>query len=115
MKYAKYIDDMDKIIKDHPIMKYIQITLDIEDEYGDCEFIYNRESVKGTIKVKQNDVIKLNYSLTDPDYSIDKREGVISVIDGVLHKNNMTISIKVTDEMDGKTISRKDYISISKK
>ena len=115
MKYSDYVKNQDDIINSHEILKYVSIRLNTDDKYGECEFTYNKESVSGVVLVKQEDEIKLKYTLTDPEYQITRGEGISSIIDNIFNKNQVTVSIKVTKEMDGKSINREEYITISKK
>lgn len=113
MKYSDYIENQDEIINSHPILRYIRITLNSVDEYGECEFEYNNQNVSGTISVKQNDKIVLKYSLTSEKYSIEKPTGIINQIVSMFKKNSASIAITVTEDMDNTTINRNDYIKIS--
>ena len=65
--------------------------------------VIGKEKISGTLEnLKENDVIKMNYSLTDENYKYSQFN----------LRDTKTKNIKITEEMNNTTISRKDYIQI---
>lgn len=114
MKYSKWEKDWEKIVKNHPVKKLWHVTLDASDDYGDCVYKLDGEEVSGTIEVYEGQELILEYTLTHSDYEIDREKGIGNFVDGLIHKNKGKKSIKVSEELDGKTIRRSDYITIDK-
>ena len=69
-------------------------------------YFIGKEKISGTLEnLKENDVIKMNYSLTDENYKYSQFN----------LRDTKTKNIKITEEMNNTTINRKDYIQIEKK
>ena len=108
MNFAKYQSSAQDIINNHPIEKYFRITLDEDDEYGTCKYIIGKNAVAGTILVKKGQDITLEYKITTEGYKID---GVSGFLGSAIGKNDQEITekIKVTVDMDKKTLNRKTF------
>ncbi len=113
-KYIDFNKNVDSIINDHAIEKYVVLMLDENDDHGECEYRYNNKPVNNRISLKNGEQIELKYTLTDPDYHIVRQEGISSLITDFFSKNSETVKITVNARMDGKTIKRSDYIAIEK-
>lgn len=114
MKYEKWQSDHAKIMEKHPIQKLWTITLDANDSYGDCVYKLDGKTVFGTVKVKAEQKLTLEYTLTDSNYRF-ARSGIGGFISGVFSQNQESVAIELSEDMDGKTIRRSDYIQIEKK
>lgn len=112
--------DFEDIVAEHSIQKNIQITFDNSDEYGDCVFKVDKEEVSGEKLLREGQEITLEYTLTDSDYQIVResegfRAGIKSWREETFSKNKTTITIPVTEELDGETLTRNQYITVDKK
>ena len=106
MKFSTFKKKTEDIISKHKIKKYITVTLNEDDDHGVCSYFIGKEKISGTLEnLKENDVIKMNYSLTDENYKYSQFN----------LRDTKTKNIKITEEMNNITISRKDYIQIEKK
>lgn len=101
MKYKEYVADIDKIIKEHPVKKFIYVTLDDSDNYGTCTYTVNGKAVSGTAKLHEGEKVKLEYTLTDDRYQIDRK--------GIGSKSKKTDTIEISEDLDGKTITRENF------
>lgn len=114
MKYEKWRSDHVKIMEKHPIQKLLTITLDTNDSYGDCVYRLDGAVVSGAVKVKAEQKLTLEYTLTDSNYRFS-RSGIGGFISGVFSQNQESTAIELSEDMDGKSIRRSDYIQIEKK
>ena len=108
MKYKEYFSNIDKIIEEHPVKKLINVTLDDSDDNGTCVYTIDGEVVSGTISLREGQKIKLEYTLTDSNYQIDS-----GLFGSKAHKS---ATLEISEDSDGKTLSREDFnIHIKKK
>lgn len=116
MKYSKYVEQIDSIIDEHPVKKLCHITLETSDSYGTCVYKLDGKAVEGDIELRPEQTLKLEYTLTDSDYEIVRNSGSVrAAIEDVFSKNKLTVAIDITEDMDGGTIRRDQYIQIKKK
>ena len=101
MKFSKYQAEIQKIIDEHPVEKYIHITLDADDAYGTRTYTLDGQTVSGTIRVKSGQKLTLTYEITASGY----------VIDGAnfLEKHKKSASTTLDASWDGKTINRGSF------
>lgn len=111
IKYSDYKKKIDKIISDHKCLKYTQVFFDFTDEHGDVLFDVDGNPVNNeSLLLRKNQIISLNYSITDKDYVI-KRTSINLLSD----KYSERIKIKVSDLKNGSVISREQYIDVEKR
>lgn len=114
VKFVKCISDIQKMVNEHPIEKYIQISLDAHDSYGTCTYKLNGNTVHGTINAKPDDKITLEYTITDATYVMDGAKGFLGTPIGKDEKSAVK-EIKVDQSLDGTTLSRDSFeISVKK-
>lgn len=118
MKYSKYVSDIDTILMNHKINKLITVRLDDSDPYGVIVYRLNGIEVSGSINVKEDDELTLEYKLTDENYTIDREsEGFWDGVDdwrkNTFDKNREVVIVELIQEMDETTIKASDYISVS--
>lgn len=111
MKYSKYIASIDQIIADHPVQKFCQVTLNADCQHGKCVFKLDGNEVSGSQALRLGQTLDVEYTLTDSGYEIE-RDGFISSVWGFFNKNNVTVSIEITEDMDGKEIRGEEYVNI---
>jgi hypothetical protein len=112
MTFKKYNSNIDKILeKDHPIKKEYTLTLNDNDPYGNVTYKLNGEVVSGKTNVRDSDKLEMEYEITDEDYEINN-SGMLSFAKS---KTSKKVPISVSEEYDGKTINRGDYIEVKKK
>lgn len=111
MKYSKYIASIDQIITDHPVQKFCQVTLNTDCQHGKCVFKLDGKEVNGPQALRLGQTLDVEYTLTDSGYEIE-RDGFISSVWGFFNKNNVTVSIEITEDMDGKEIRGEEYVNI---
>lgn len=114
MKYSDWEKDRQKILDKHTAQKLWYVTLDASDSYGTCVYKLDGITVSGRVGIREGQKLKMEYTITNPDYEI-ARSGVGGAWGDLTHKEKEDIDIKVTAELDGKTIKRSDYITVAKK
>ena len=110
MSFKKYLSDIEKIIKDHPIKKIYTVTLDGTDQFGSVVYTVNGTSVMGTVGVREGQKIKMSYTITNENYQIQR-----SWYEQLSSKTSETVTIEVSSDLDGKTIKRDQYITVVNK
>ena len=113
MKYSKWEKEAKKILEKHPAQKLWHVTLDTSDAYGTCVYKLDSKNVSGTVTIRKDQKLMLEYTLTNSNYQIS-RSGV-KVLTGVFHSNTESVSIPISEALDGKTIRCSDYITVERK
>ena len=115
MTFSDYMKKISEVVEDNPIKKYINVTLDENDSYGTCIYTVDGNVASGTVKLKQEQKLVLEYKITDNDYQIEyNSEGLNCFTNVFKNKKETEIVIELSGKIDGKTISRDDYITIKK-
>jgi len=107
MSYSDYLKKGAEIIQNHPPHKYCRITLDASDSFA--TYFYTLDSVgkSGTINAKVGQELRLSYEIMEGS---DHQIAVPGGIQGIgASKTKAVKTIKITDDMDGKTITRQDF------
>ncbi|MDO5156471.1 MAG: hypothetical protein Q4D51_10955 [Eubacteriales bacterium] len=93
------------------VNKKYEVTLSDKEAHGECKFLLDGKPVSGTVLIRDGQKLEMQYTLTDDNYRIKKGffEGLFD------RKNIIEEKIKITSELDGKTIVAEDYIEIEKK
>lgn len=120
MKYSEYVEDISDIVADYPVKKYIKVTLNTTDAYGTRVFKVDGKEKSGQVVFKDSQKLTLEYSISDDNYQIAyDTSGWTGWTNNLKSKTHAEVKINdvVEDiiELDGKTISRKDYLNIKKK
>lgn len=114
MKYSKWEKEAEKILEKHPAQKLWHVTLDISDAYGTCVYKLDGKNVSGTVTIRKDQKLTLEYTLTDSNYQIF-RNGINGFLGGIFKSNVANKTIPVSEALDGKTVRRSDYITVERK
>jgi len=116
MKYSKWEKDCEKILERHPAEKVWQVTLDTSDRYGTCTYKLDNTTITDTttVSIREGQKLTLVYELTDLNYQIS-RNGPSGFFDSIFHKETETVSIPVSESLDGQTVRCPDYITVERK
>ena len=100
------------------LKKFCLIELDETDQYGTVKYKLNGLPKSGTILAKAGQTITIEYEITNNDYDLETSPNIfkaaVNLIEGKAGKK-IEYSVTVSDDMDGKTIHRYDYIEIKKR
>lgn len=120
MKFSKYSSDAEEIFEKHPVKKLCHVTLDAYCPFGTCIYKVDGEEVSGSVVLKEEQELTLEYELTNSSYEIVRESSgfgstIINWAESTFSKNKKTVSIPISSEIDGRTIKREDYITVIKK
>ena len=115
MPYKTYVSDIDNLLRDHPVKKYLHVSLLTEDDYGDCTYMTDQGVVSGEVTLRDGQKLMLDYTLTAPGFHIIHDANPVGLIKEIFTKEKATANIVVDESMDGSTIRRSDYITVVKK
>lgn len=116
MTFSKWEKNGKKILDRHPAKKFWQVTLDSSDDYGVCVYQLDGREVSGTVRLRQDQKLTLRYTLNDPSrFQIVSKTGIFSKIEEFFHESQEEIVIPVSQDTDGSTIKREDYITVEMK
>ncbi len=113
MSYSDLIGKFDEIMSSHAIRPGIMVTLDIEDELGECTFWSGNDSLSGTVMLREGQDLQFDYVLRqDAGYEIiltpEDRDAAVSLWSPLAANRQLD----VTEELDGKTLRCRDYITL---
>ena len=108
MKFSDYQEDIGSIISNHKAEKYVAVTLDKSDPYAAYTYELDGKEVTGTINAKAGQKLKLTYEITDSAYKLAKKSGG-TIFNLGASETKATKTITITEEMDGKTITKADF------
>ena len=100
MKYSEYIDEIDSIVKDHPIIKYVSMYLPSSDEYGSYSYRYNDKNLSSDApysEFKIGDKLEIDFSANE-GIEINRR------IPLILSKKEISTDIEISESMDGQEL-----------
>lgn len=116
MTFSKWEKNSEKILDRHPAKKFWQVILDSSDDYGVCVYQLDGREVSGTVRLRQDQKLTLHYTLDDPGrFQIVRKTGIRGKIEELIHESQEEITIPVSQETDGSTIKREDYITVEMK
>ena len=113
MKYADFEAGFDSIVFQHPVKPGIMVTFDTEDDYGTCAFWTGIERLSGTVMLREGQNLQFDYIL-DPDagfevvLTAEERKQLVEVWSPYASSR----VLEVTDELQGKTLRCRDYVSL---
>lgn len=88
------------------------LTLEEFCEHGKCIYTLDGKEVSGNIRVKESQVLKVKYQLTDADYRFVNGNGGFF---GLFKKTEETVTIPITEDLDGQKIYAEKWVEIEKK
>ena len=85
--------------------KYLTVKLDSSDDYATYIYKLDGNEVMGDIKVREGQVLTLEYTLTDDTKSLSESSGML----WWKSEKKVTKEIVMTANIDGKVITRYDF------
>ena len=107
MKYTDYLKNISDIIRDHPIEKYINLTLSNSDAYGVCTYSVDKKTLTDSVRLKLGQKLTVTYTITADGYTING--GARGVLGIGKTETKKTASIEIISDMDGVTITRANF------
>lgn len=115
MKYSDLISNLNEIIENHPVKPGIFVTLDSEDDLGECAFWTGTERLTGTVMLREGQDLQFDYLLNpDAGYEVyltpeERMQGV-----DIWSPYAASRQLNVTDELQGKTLRCRDFVNLQK-
>lgn len=123
MDFAGYIRNIDSILLENPAKKLITVNFDDSpDNHGDVTFKLDENVVSGETILREDQKLTIQYDLYDTEYEIARNTDSIlgkvynffdSHFDSLGHMDNVEFDIPITPDLDGRTITRQDYIGLN--
>ncbi|MBQ4512408.1 MAG: hypothetical protein II969_05410 [Anaerolineaceae bacterium] len=116
MTYSDFNKNLQTILTDHPIRPGIVVTIDTEDDRGNCTFWSGNEMLTGTVYLREGQDLQFDY-LLDPEggYEIilskEEREQMINVWSPYAASRY----IEVNDNLQGKTLRCRDFVTMQER
>ena len=113
MKYSELADSVNEIIETHPVKPGIMVTLDTEDELGECVFWTGTQRLSGTVMLREGQDLQFDYVL-DPEAGYEvylTREERMQGIE-VVSPYVSTRTLDVTDALQGQTLRCRDFVTL---
>lgn len=109
MKYSKFAEDVRSIISDHPAEHFVAVTLDYNDECGECAYKLDGKDVAGsTVTARVGQTIELEFT-ADSRFKIVRDNWISDKWTSLVGSNSASAKIEVTADMDGITIDREAF------
>ncbi len=113
MSYSEFTARFDEIVVSHPIRPGIMVTIDTEDELGECTFWSGNDRISGTVMLREGQDLQFDFILRqDAGYEIiltpeDRGEAV-----SLWSPLAVNRQLDVTENLGGKTLRCRDYITL---
>ena len=110
MTYGEYKKNLEDILTKNEVKPIGTITLDTSDPYGTVTYKIDGKEVSGTVKIKEKQKITMEYTITEDGYKVKNKKYKIKKSD-----KKKEVTITVSEDDIGTTITRADYIDVVKK
>ena len=110
MTYGEYKKNLEDILTKNEVKPIGTITLDTSDPYGTVTYKIDGKEVSGTVKIKEKQKITMEYTITEDGYKVKNKKYKIRKSD-----KKKEVTITVSEDDIGTTITRADYIDVVKK
>lgn len=107
MKFSNYQKNIQRIIAEHPVERYVHVNLKTHDPYGNASYTVGKSVKSGSIRLKVGDELKIHYAVTADGYVIESEYGEFLKIGPKIKE--VTKTIPITHDWDGKMINRSSF------
>ena len=116
MKYADYLANFNSILRNHPIKPGIMVTLDTDDDLGTCAFWTGTHMLQGDVMLREGQDLQFDYILNEnAGYEIILTPEEKAQVTDVWSPYVGSRQIPVTDDLQGKTLRCRDYVTLQEK
>lgn len=113
MKYSELAAHISEIIESHPVKPGIMVTMDTDDEFGECVFWTGTQRLSGTVMLREGQDFQFDY-LLDPEAGYEiyltPEERMMGI--EVWSPYASSRSLDVTESLQGKTLRCRDFVTI---
>lgn len=98
------------------VNRTFNVTLGNDCDYGTCTYKLDGDVVSGKVQIKEGQKLTLTYKVTKDNYSFaDKSKGLGDFFHNLFKASKRTVTIQITDDLEGKTIDPDDWFDIVEK
>ena len=119
MSFSDYQKEIEKIISDHPIKKYVTIRLPEKDSHGTCVYKLDGNTIKGQAeKLRDNQKLELTYKLNEKDkdkYELERANAWDGFWAWATSSSEITVEIPITQDLNGMELDVSEYITLKEK
>lgn len=116
MKYSSFESDLPSILMSHSIRPGIMVTIDTEDELGNCVFWSGTEMLSGNVMLREGQDLQFDYLLnTDAEYEIILTPEEKKEIINVWSPYAASRELDVTESMQGMVLRCRDFITLQER
>ena len=119
MSFSDYQKEIEKIISDHPIKKYVTIRLPEKDSHGTCDYKLDGNTIKGQAeKMRDNQKLELTYKLNEKEkdkYELERANAWDGFWAWATSSSEITVEIPITQDLNGMELDVSEYITLKEK
>ena len=117
MEFSEYRANIDTILNNHPIKRYITVTLETVGQHGTCQFTLDGEPVGSQVKLREGQTLTEEYTLSKNSGYTISRSWLNSTLALVTRSTgSVKVDIPITEDLDGTTIlPENDFIKLEEK
>ena len=113
MKYSEFESNLQSILADHPIRPGIVVTIDTEDDSGNCVFWTGTEILTGTVVLREGQDLQFDYVLDQSaGYEIVLSQEERVQLINVWSPYAASRTLEVTDDLQGKVLRCRDFVTL---
>lgn len=113
MKYSELAAHINEILGTHPVKPGIIVTLDTEDELGECVFWTGTQRLSGTVMLREGQDFQFDY-LLDPEAGYEiyltPEERMMGIEIWSPYASSRTLD--VTESLGGQTLRCRDFVTL---
>lgn len=119
MSFSDYQKEIDKIITEHPVKKYVTVRIPEKDSHGSCAYKLDGNTIKGQAeKLRDNQKLELTYKLNEKDkdkYELERANAWDGFWAWATSSSEITVEIPIIQELNGMELDISEYITLKEK
>lgn len=106
----------DSLSDDVAIDRVFDIVLENKGDYGTCTYKLDGKVVSGAVQLKESQKLTLTYKITQDNYTFaEESDGIGGFFADLFKRNERTVEIPITADLDGTTIVPDDWVKVQEK
>lgn len=98
------------------IDRVFDVVLDDKGDYGTCTYKLDGKVVLGAVQLKESQKLTLTYKITQDNYTFaEESEGGSGFFANLFQRDERTVDIPITADLDGTTIDPDDWVKVQAK
>lgn len=119
MSFSDYQKDIDKIISEHPVKKYVTVKLPEQDSHGTCTYKLDGNTIKGQAEnLRDDQKLEMTYKLNEKDrdkFDIERANAWDGFWAWMTSSTETTVVIPIKQELNATDLDISDYITLKEK